>query len=267
LATKRKYRTKPQAYRDGGVVTELGRIPDDTASSLKAAAADDSDTERGADELEREAEAIQRAREREGMAPATPSPPIAAPADPNPLLAALHAQQKAEALQRARASEAPAPGHYAYVDRLQVSERKKEFLRANPELLRPDLAPIARRIYQKALADGVPDDSAQIERAVLEGVLHEIGQSRTEPAPAPSPALAPERKRVPMSAPVSRAVTATTGGRDPGSRTLSAEERQIARNSFSDATMSNEEKEYRYLQNRERYKQMKKDGSYSVQQE
>jgi hypothetical protein len=266
LATKRKYRAqKPQAYRDGGRV-ELGAIPDDTAD-LRVAARDDSDTERAVDELEREVAKIER--EREGMA-ATPSPPIAAPADGNPLLAALHAQQKADAIQRQRASEAPAAGHHAFVDGLQVSERKKEFLRANPELLRPDLAPVARRIYQKALADGVPDDSAQIERAVLEGVLHEIGQSPTsapEPAPTPSPPPAMERKRIPMSAPVSRTVTAATGGRDPGSRTLSPEERQVARNSFSDPSLSNEEKEFRYWQNREKYKAMKRDGSYSVQQE
>jgi hypothetical protein len=129
VATRRKYRTqKPQAYRDGGRV-ELGQIPDDAGPSLKAAAADDSVAERGADELEREAEAIRR--EREGTA-APASPTIAPAGNENPLLQALHAQQKAEALQRQRTA-APAAGHHAYVDGLQISERKKEFLRANPE--------------------------------------------------------------------------------------------------------------------------------------
>jgi hypothetical protein len=195
LATRRKYRTqKLQAYRDGGAVRELGQIPDDAGPSLKAAAAADFEAERGAAELEREAAAIER--EREGTA-APASPTIAPPDDGNPLLVALHASRKAEELQRQRTA-APQADHHAYVDGLQISERKKEFLRANPELMRPDLAPIARKIYQQALAAGVPDASAQIERAVLGGVMHEIGAvQRTAPAPSPPPAIEPKRERFP----------------------------------------------------------------------
>lgn len=47
--------------------------------------------------------------------------------------------------------------------------------------------------------------------------------------------------------------------------TLSAEERDIARRSFSDPNMTNAQKEYLYLQNRNRYRAMKADGSYSGQ--
>ncbi len=65
-----------------------------------------------------------------------------------------------------------------------------------------------------------------------------------------------------MSAPVSRNVPSASGHRQQDN-TLSPEEVQIARNSFGGAT--NAEKEWSYLQQRERLRKMKKDGTYSEQ--
>ena len=69
-----------------------------------------------------------------------------------------------------------------------------------------------------------------------------------------------------MSAPVSRNAPSTSGSRHPAdSNTLTAEERQIARNSFTDPRMSNEQKELLYLRNRQKLHAMRRDGTYSEQ--
>ena len=67
-----------------------------------------------------------------------------------------------------------------------------------------------------------------------------------------------------MSAPVSRDYVSVSG-RPHESNTLTADERQIARNSFGDPHMSDAEKELIYLKNRNRYRAAKADGSYSDQ--
>jgi hypothetical protein len=89
-------------------------------------------------------------------------------------------------------------------------------------------------------------------------------QSEHQPAPPPSPK---QRRSIQMSAPPSRGEPSFSGRPDLGSNSLSAEERQIARNSFSDPHMSNAERELLYLRNRNRYRHMKADGSYSSQGE
>lgn len=52
-----------------------------------------------------------------------------------------------------------------------------------------------------------------------------------------------------------------SGGRASDGNTLSAEERQIARSSFSAPNMTNAQKEFQYLQNRKRMLEMKKTGA------
>jgi hypothetical protein len=66
-----------------------------------------------------------------------------------------------------------------------------------------------------------------------------------------------------MSAPVSRNVPSASGQRHQDNNTLSPEEVQIARNSYSGA--SNAEKEWSYLQMREKLRRKKADGSYDTQ--
>ena len=67
-----------------------------------------------------------------------------------------------------------------------------------------------------------------------------------------------------MQAPPSRDAPAVSGHRSQDN-TLTAAEREIARNSFGDPNMSNAEKEFLYLQNRKKYRRMLADGSYSEQ--
>jgi hypothetical protein len=74
--------------------------------------------------------------------------------------------------------------------------------------------------------------------------------------PAPT-APKPQRKGYPMAAPVSRDTPSVSGHRSQD-RTLSADERQIARVSMPH--LPAEQAEYEYLQNRRRMHAMKADG-------
>ena len=80
----------------------------------------------------------------------------------------------------------------------------------------------------------------------------------------------PRRPSVQVSAPVSRAAPTISGRRErDGWNTLSAEEVDMAHRSFVDRPdmprMSNTEKELEYLRQRNKYRAMLADGSYSEQ--
>jgi hypothetical protein len=91
-------------------------------------------------------------------------------------LHALHATQRAEELHREAATKAP---HEAFVDSMPgLSERKRDFLKANTALLRQDIAPIAGAHYQAGLASGLPDDSPELERFILEKTAEDLEQRR-----------------------------------------------------------------------------------------
>jgi hypothetical protein len=85
-----------------------------------------------------------------------------------------------------------------------------------------------------------------------QGLLEEALAARPPPPPA-----AP-RRSIPFSAPVSREVSMSTGGKPSGENRLSAEERQIAHVSFPHLAKTTAE--YEYLQNRKKMIAMKKDG-------
>jgi hypothetical protein len=87
---------------------------------------------------------------------------------------------RAEELQRQR-TPVQDHAHDAYVDGLPISEGKKAFLKQFPELMRDDLAPIATKVYQQALASGIEDDSPQLYETILQGVISEIGQLALSP--------------------------------------------------------------------------------------
>ena len=67
-----------------------------------------------------------------------------------------------------------------------------------------------------------------------------------------------------MSAPVSRETPSNSGHRSE-INTLTADERQIAHNSFTDPNMSPAQKEYLYLRNKRKLHRMRADGTYSEQ--
>jgi hypothetical protein len=144
VATRRRYRT-PQRFRDGGAVLPLDDIVAHTADGAPAAPA--------------------------------PGPSIdPAPSDDAAVLHALHATQRAEELHREAATKAP---HEAFVDSMRgLSGRKRDFLKANAALLRQDIAPIAGAHYQAGLASGLPDDSPELERFILEKTAEDLEQRR-----------------------------------------------------------------------------------------
>jgi hypothetical protein len=225
--------------------------------------------------------------------------------DGNPLQRALEAQQHAEHLQHQHAQRGaiglPEPpinptqrqAIDAHIDSIaDLTDHKRRFLKSHPSLLNEPYRQSMAHAHHLALHAGVPDDTPAMDHAVLAGVARDIqhhhalsaangqggqGQHPTpsslsspdhlaaelaQPAPIAPP---PQRKSsMPFSAPVSRDVP--SGYRGPSDRnTLSAEEVQIARASITDPTMSNAKKELLYLKNRNRYRAMKANGSYSDQ--
>jgi hypothetical protein len=219
----------------------------------------------------------------------------ARPTDDNALMSAVAAAQRAEELQRQHAQQPQQPLTIdQYIDGVPgLSDHKRTFLRAHPQMLEPALTPVMARVYHEGLRSGLKDDTRELDEFVLDGVERELQQHRelTSAAARPTPEnreahqqtveaveqlqreaeaiLAetaaehqpeppPLRRSVPFSAPVSREVPMASGERRPGQMTLSAEERQIAHNSFRHLSKASAELEY--AQNKRRMIEMKADG-------
>jgi hypothetical protein len=291
MATRRKY--KVQHFRDGGRVLEDVRIADDEpaeAGGFPSGILGDHPPSEGV--------------ATGGTQNAAAAESSTAAEEPNPLMHALHAQRRAEELQR-EAPQRPPPSS-AIEQHIQkipnLSEHKRAFLRQFPVLLEdPITQQIFNRHYVEALqSGGFTDDTAALDNHLIAATAREIEQRRQQlepahepartieeevqrlddeieanrrseqpPAPiAPPPMRAAPRRSIPMSAPVSRDAPNYSGRREPpGWNTLTAEERQVARNSFSDPNVSNEQKEYLYLKNKQKLAKMRKDGSYSEQRD
>jgi hypothetical protein len=191
-----------------------------------------------------------------------------------------------------------------YVDGIpNLTDHQKRFLKAHPSLMKEPYVDLVRHAIMVARHAGIADDTPQMDHAILAGVARDIEHHRhlsqltsasarptpenaqmhhdvnrhvadlqaeaeqhlAEHPPAPSaPPPPPKRRSFPMSAPVSRDAPEVSG-RPALDNRLSAAERQIAHNSFSDPRMSNEQKEYLYLKNRQKLHRMRADGSYSEQ--
>ncbi|WP_316234238.1 hypothetical protein [Bradyrhizobium sp. SZCCHNR1098] len=113
------------------------------------------------------------------------------------------------------------------------------------------------------------DRDVERERLIsaAQGGAPEIpAEPAVETASEPSlPAIPAPRKGMPMAAPVSRSEPPTYSGRPREPNFLTPEEREIARNSFSAPGMTNAQKEYLYLKNKQRYHQMVRDGTYTTE--
>jgi hypothetical protein len=105
---------------------------------------------------------------------------------------------------------------------------------------------------------------SQFSQAYFDALDEEFG-FKTPSAPHPAPAAQPQRRSMPVSAPVSRDVPSATGAR-PTSVTLSEEERKIARLSIMDRpdmpNLTNEQKERIYAQNKMKLQRMRANGEY-----
>ena len=253
MATRRKY--KVPAYKDGGAVRVDNII---VAPPVEAPV---------------QVEHCSTS----GRPPVEAAPP---PADDDPLVKAHRAQQRAEEIQRnaARAPQGNAnrpPSIDDVVNAIPgLSEHKRQFRKANSNLLQPANVDAVRFHYHAALNAGVVDDTPEMNQAILDGIAREraraVAQAKAIVEP-PAPA-APSRPRVQVSAPVSREAPAMSGNRQPSDwNTLSPEERDMAHRSFVDRPdmprLTLAEREYLYLQNRNKYRKMKASGEYSERRE
>lgn len=164
------------------------------------------------------------------------------------VLAAVHATLAAEGLQREAArlqremEQRPAPplplsAIEQHINALPISEHKRRFLRARPDLLEPSRSQMLAQHYADAIRSGIKDDSAELDEYLLNGVQRDL--ERLEPTPGPieahSPPSAPapsRRPSIPMTAPPSREVPMSDGRMFTDRVTLSAEERQMAHLSY-----------------------------------
>ena len=154
------------------------------------------------------------------------------------------------------AHTAPQRSIEAFIDQLPVSDYKKGFLRRYPMMLSPERADIMRRVHAEALAQGVRDDSPEMDMKVIAGVEREMSApSRASGGPA----LEPRRRSVPIAAPISREVPSVrNGSRVVEDTRLSPVEREIAHVSFPH--LPKDQAEYQYFLNRKRMNAMKASG-------
>jgi hypothetical protein len=155
VATSRKYR--PRGYKSGGaVIPENADVP-----SLE-----------NPPEVASTPETI-----------AVPPPAVAdggtvsTPGADDAVVRALQATRHAEDLQRQAAQRAQQPQTVEqYIDErfANLSLHKRQFLKANPMMLDDAIVPIAAQAYRAAIAEGVPDDSDEMNARLLDGVRQEI---------------------------------------------------------------------------------------------
>ena len=87
-------------------------------------------------------------------------------------------------------------------------------------------------------------------------------------APAAAPPAQPQRRSMPMSAPVSRDVPTASGQRQTSTTmTLTEEERRIARTSYTAKDMTDAQKEYAYAKNKQKLHRMRANGEYRITSE
>jgi hypothetical protein len=279
LVVRRRYKA-PRGYKLGGAV-----IPDDAPIAEAPAVAtadepalppepapiahqvheglDDRDAVARAVAAQRRAEELQREAHRQQMNEANQ--------------AALNAERLDREAQQLAAPKPPA-----------MSERRRKFIEEHAELRDPANIEAAGDYWRMARRLGIPDDTHEIDSYVLNGLRFEQQARAARSAPhepdEPEPPVAPPvprqepvqsapmpapKRSLPMTAPVSREVPNVTGSRRSTEMTLSAEERAVARASIIDRPdmppLSDAQKEFLYLQNRERMRELKRQGVISDQ--
>jgi hypothetical protein len=204
------------------------------------------------------------------LPPEEPEAPIQPGEDDDAVQRAALATLRAEQLQRAHMqAQQQRPTVEQIIDNAPgLTDHKRAFLKANPVFVTDAFhQQLLAKHYQAARVAGIGDDTPEINKAILDGVARDLEQQRqaaslqlrSDPTPAaapqpapPAPAPPPIKRSAPVTAPVSRDVPMISGQRaaDMRSITLTAEERAVARNSFTDPNMSPEEKERLYASNK-----------------
>jgi hypothetical protein len=148
------------------------------------------------------------------------------------------------------------------VSALGVPDSAKSWLRQHPELVNDN-----SKNEELGAAHLYLTKAKKIEPfspAYFDALDTEFGfKAAPAAAPEPEPQPQPQRRSIPMTAPVSRDVPTASGQRQASSKvTLTAEERQIARTSFTASDMTNEQKELLYARNKQKLAQQRANGAY-----
>jgi hypothetical protein len=223
-------------------------------------------------------------------APELPPPeqPQSAPADDDALVRAAAATQHAESLQHQHMQRQQAglaepeltpeqrQAIDAHIDGFpSLTEHQKRFLKSHPSLLHEPYLSLMRHAIMIARHAGIPDDTPQMDHAILAGIArdldhhhalsqiarpteanahHDVGQAADAPQHEAEQHLAAmgaenppsPRRSIPVSAPVSRDPWMASGHRQvaSGKITLSKDEVEIAHNSRADLPPLEAEKLY-----------------------
>lgn len=148
-----------------------------------------------------------------------------------------------------------APQQMGFEDRIaQMPDTAKTWLRKHPEFIN-DTA-MNNRIGAAHAYLTTNKGIEPFSAAYFDALDQEFGFKN---APEPQP----QRRSMPVTAPVSREVPNSNGQKPSSSRvTLTEEERLIARTSFTATDMTNAQKEYLYAQNKQKLAQRRANGSY-----
>lgn len=159
-----------------------------------------------------------------------------------------------------------ASGVEQQIANMPIPETAKSWLRGHQDYLTD---PRKNAKLQAAHWDALDDAGGQTQMGsakYIESLEMRLGLRQSappEPGPEPTPQPAPQQRTMPMRAPVSREVPTASGQRAPSSRiTLTPEERQIARISFTAPDLTDAQKEYLYAQNKQRLAKMRANGEY-----
>jgi hypothetical protein len=221
--------------------------------------------------------------------------------DDDPVLYALRQTERAEELQRQYAQKAPQSLAEQIETDPAITEPQRQFLRQHPHVLSDPRALMFyvsaarsrglkddspeffdailngfRREHERGVeqAKHLAEMKSQPHRAVEKA--HEQADEIEEralamvPGAQPPPKASPDvpsppapRRSIPVSAPVHRDVPTFSGNRESHVDVrLTAEERDIARRSYSAPDMTDAQKEYAYWVQREKLRRMRRDGSY-----
>lgn len=153
----------------------------------------------------------------------------------------------------------PAPQQAAPLDFEQRIEKMpdsaKSWLRKHPEFINDNALNKKIGSVHNYLVDGKGVEP--FSTPYFEALDTEFGFKAAAAEPQP------QRRSMPLSAPVSRDVPTSSGERQPSTKmTLTEEERRIARTSFSAPDMTNAQKEYAYAQNKRKLQTMRANGKY-----
>lgn len=154
------------------------------------------------------------------------------------------------------------------IDGMKVPDTAKTWLRSRPELVSDPakldrLGVVHRYLTQmKSIAEFTPE--------YFDAMETELGIKKPAPAASAPAAPAPQKRTMPVAAPVSRDVPTPSGQRQsPTSITLSPEQVRVAHTAFTDPTgkMTNADKEREYAKNLMKLQRARANGSYPSREE